>query len=149
MTPTEIQIRKLQEELDWLMQSEAIRSMAEKDEKGCHKYDIRGLDRCIKTLHARLKEAEKKAQEFQAEAVLYRRKIEAMMDDQDVKTYPVHDSPTPVIARSVSDVAIRLSPVSQPPLAPPLGELSTAPAPVTERASNLGPILTTEGGPIL
>ena len=132
MTPTEIQIRKLQEELDWLMQSEAIRSMAEKDEKGRHKYDIRGLDRCIKTLHARLKEAEKKAQEFQAEAVLYRRKIEAMMDDQDVKTYPVHDSPG-----------------SASTLAPPLGELSTAPAPVTERASNLGPILTPEGGPIL
>lgn len=135
MSQTELQIKKLQEELDWLMQSEAIRSMSQKDEHGNHKYDICGLDRCIKTLHARAKAAEKKAQEFQAQVVLYRRQIEALMDDQDVKTYPVHNSPAPVGADSS-------------PLPRLLVGEGLAP-PASLKSSNYGPILPPEGGPIL
>lgn len=135
MTTTELQIKKLQEELDWLMQSEAIRSMSEKDEHGNHKYDICGLDRCIKELHKRSLEAEKRAQAAQAEAVLYRRQIEALMDDRDVKTYPVHNSPAPVGA-DFSPLPMSL-----------VGEGIAPPASL--KSSNCGPILPPEGGPIL
>lgn len=90
MTEKDKEIQELRAELDWLMQSEAVRSMSKKDEKGNHKYDIRGLDRCIKELHRRALEAEKTAQTAQAEATLYRRRIEAMMTEQEEKAYPVY-----------------------------------------------------------
>ena len=90
MTEKDKEIQELRAELDWLMQSEAVRSMSQKDEKGNHKFDIRGLDRCIKELHRRALEAEKKAQTAQAEATLYRRRIEAMMTAREEKAYPVY-----------------------------------------------------------
>lgn len=90
MTEKDKEIQELRAELDWLMQSEAVRSMSQKDEKGNHKYDICGLDRCIKELHRRALEAEKKAQTARAEATLYRRRIEAMMTAQEEKAYPVY-----------------------------------------------------------
>lgn len=90
MTEKDKEIQELRAELDWLMQSEAVRSMSQKDAKGNHKYDIRGLDRCIKELHRRALEAEKAAQTAQAEATLYRRRIEAMMTAQEEKAYPVY-----------------------------------------------------------
>lgn len=90
MTEKDKEIQELRAELDWLMQSEAVRSMSQKDEKGNHKFDIRGLDRCIKELHRRALEAEKTAQTAQAEATLYRRRIEAMMTAQEEKAYHVY-----------------------------------------------------------
>ena len=44
MTKKDKEIQELRRELDWLMQSEAIRSIAEKDEFGNHKNNIKGLD---------------------------------------------------------------------------------------------------------
>lgn len=93
MTEKDKEIQELRAELDWLMQSEAVRSMAQKDEKGNHKYDIRGLDRCIKELHKRALEAEKKAQTAQAEATLYRRQVEALVDPpaETAKAWEYHE----------------------------------------------------------
>lgn len=87
MTKEEKEIQELRRELDWLMQSEAIRSIAEKDEFGNHKNNIKGLDTCIQTLHtrarkaeARLKEVETEAQLLRAENLNLRRKLEALAD---------------------------------------------------------------------
>lgn len=87
MTKKDKEIQELRRELDWLMQSEAIRSIAEKDEFGNHKNNIKGLDTCIQTLHARARKAEADRKESQAEAktlraenTLLRRQIEAIAD---------------------------------------------------------------------
>lgn len=87
MTKEEKEIQELRRELDWLMQSEAIRSISEKDEFGNHKNNIKGLDTCIQTLHARarkaeasLKAAQAEAQTLRAENVRLRRQIEALTD---------------------------------------------------------------------
>lgn len=87
MTKEEKETQELRRELDWLMQSEAVRSIAEKDEFGNHKNNIKGLDTCIQTLHARarkaearLKELENEAQLLRAENLSLRRQIEAMAD---------------------------------------------------------------------
>lgn len=87
MTSEQLELASLRRELAWLMQSEAIKSMSQKDENGKHKYNIKGLDDCIQTLHARarkaearLKEVEKEAQLLRAENLNLRRQIEAIAD---------------------------------------------------------------------
>lgn len=80
MTKEEKETQELRRELDWLMQSEAVRSIAEKDEFGNHKNNIKGLDTCIQTLHARARKAEARLKEVENEAQRLRRQIEAMAD---------------------------------------------------------------------
>lgn len=100
MTKEEKEIQELRRELDWLMQSEAIRSIAEKDEFGNHKNNIKGLDTCIQTLHTRarkaeasLKAAQAEAQTLRAENVRLRRQIEALADAAAVGTSIARPSP--------------------------------------------------------
>lgn len=87
MTSEQMELASLRREIAWLMQSEAVRSMSEKDENGSHKYNIKGLDNCIQTLHSRarkaetrLKEVETEAQLLRAENLNLRRQIEAIAD---------------------------------------------------------------------
>lgn len=91
MTSEQLELASLRRELAWLMQSEAIKSMSQKDENGKHKYNIKGLDDCIQTLHARarkaearLKEVETEAQLLRAENLNLRRQIEAIADPPPV-----------------------------------------------------------------
>lgn len=97
MTKEDKEIQELRRELDWLMQSEAIRSIAEKDEFGNHKNNIKGLDTCIQTLHARarkaeasLKAAEAEAQTLRAENMLLRRQIESLADPPACEYHEPH-----------------------------------------------------------
>ena len=87
MTSEQLELASLRREIAWLMQSDAVKSMSEKDENGKHKYNIKGLDDCIQTLHARarkaearLKEVETEAQLLRAENINLRRQIEALAD---------------------------------------------------------------------
>ena len=87
MTSEQLELASLRRELAWLMQSEAIKSMSAKDENGKHKYNIKGLDDCIQTLHKRALSAESKLSAantdlmaIRAENVRLRRQIEAIAD---------------------------------------------------------------------
>lgn len=87
MTSEQLDLASLRRELAWLMQSEAVRSMSQKDENGKHKYNIKGLDDCIQTLHKRALSAESKLSALnvdlmalRAENVRLRRQIEAIAD---------------------------------------------------------------------
>lgn len=87
MTSEQLELASLRRELNWLMQSEAIRSMSQKDENGKHKYNIKGLDDCIQTLHKRALSAEAKLSALnadlmalRAENMRLRRQIEAIAD---------------------------------------------------------------------
>lgn len=87
MTSEQLELASLRRELGWLMQSEAIKSMSQKDENGKHKYNIKGLDDCIQTLHKRALSAEAKLSAantelmaLRAENVRLRRQIEAIAD---------------------------------------------------------------------
>ena len=100
MTSEQLELASLRREIAWLMQSDAVKSMAEKDENGKHKYNIKGLDECIQTLHvrarkaeARLKEVETEAQLLRAENINLRRRIEALADPPAVGTSIAHPSP--------------------------------------------------------
>lgn len=87
MTSEQLELASLRRELAWLMQSEAIRSMSQKDENGKHKYNIKGLDNCIQTLHKRALSAESKLSAANTELIALRsenmrlrRQIEAIAD---------------------------------------------------------------------
>lgn len=87
MTSEQLELASLRRELAWLMQSEAIRSMSQKDENGKHKYNIKGLDDCIQTLHKRALSAESKLSAANTELIALRsenmrlrRQIEAIAD---------------------------------------------------------------------
>ena len=91
MTSEQLELASLRRELAWLMQSEAIKSMSAKDENGKHKYNIKGLDDCIQTLHKRALSAEAKLSAantdlmaLRAENVRLRRQIEAIADPPPV-----------------------------------------------------------------
>ena len=91
MTSEQLELASLRRELAWLMQSEAIKSMSAKDENGKHKYNIKGLDDCIQTLHKRALSAESKLSAantdlmaLRAENVRLRRQIEAIADPPPV-----------------------------------------------------------------
>lgn len=87
MTSEQLELASLRRELAWLMQSEAVRSMSQKDENGKHKYNINGLDDCIQTLHKRAISAESKLSAANTELIALRsenmrlrRQIEAIAD---------------------------------------------------------------------
>lgn len=91
MTSEQLELASLRRELAWLMQSEAVRSMSQKDENGKHKYNIKGLDDCIQTLHKRALSAESKLSALnadlmalRAENMRLRRQIEAIADPPPV-----------------------------------------------------------------
>ena len=91
MTSEQLELASLRRELAWLMQSEAVKSMSQKDENGKHKYNIKGLDDCIQTLHKRALSAEAKLSAantdlmaLRAENVRLRRQIEAIADPPPV-----------------------------------------------------------------
>lgn len=97
MTSEQLELASLRREVAWLMQSDAVKSMAEKDENGKHKYNIKGLDDCIQTLHARarkaearLKEVETEAQLLRAENINLRRRIEALADPPSCEYHEPH-----------------------------------------------------------
>ena len=72
MTSEQLELASLRRELAWLMQSEAVRSMSQKDENGKHKYNIKGLDDCIQTLHKRALSAEAKLSALNADLMALR-----------------------------------------------------------------------------
>ena len=87
MTSEQLELASLRREITWLMQSDAVKSMAEKDENGKHKYNIKGLDDCIQTLHKRAISAESKLSAANTELIALRsenmrlrRQIEAIAD---------------------------------------------------------------------
>lgn len=91
MTSEQLELASLRRELAWLMQSEAVRSMSQKDENGKHKYNIKGLDDCIQTLHKRALSAESKLSAANTELIALRsenmrlrRQIEAIADPPPV-----------------------------------------------------------------
>lgn len=109
MTSEQLELASLRREVAWLMQSDAVKSMAEKDENGKHKYNIKGLDECIQTLHvrarkaeARLKEVEKEAQLLREENINLRRRIEAIADPP-AKTSPVQGEVSAAVSRKADD----------------------------------------------
>ena len=69
---------RMQAERDYLMQSETVQYYLRKNDKGGFLNDITALDRGIKNLHTRCREAEREAQLAKSEAVYYRRKTEAL-----------------------------------------------------------------------
>ena len=69
---------RLQTERDYLTRSETVQYYLRKNDKGEFLNDITALDRGIRDLHTRCREAEKNAQTYMAEAVYYRRKAEAL-----------------------------------------------------------------------
>lgn len=69
---------RLQAERDHLMQSQTIQYYLRRNDKGEFLNDVLALDRGIRDLHTRCREAEKNAQTCMAEAVYYRRKAEAL-----------------------------------------------------------------------
>jgi predicted transcriptional regulator len=68
----------MEQDLDYLRQSETVQYYLRMDANGQRVNDIAALDRGIRDLHARCRKAEKEAQTYMAEAVLYRRKYEAL-----------------------------------------------------------------------
>lgn len=91
MTSEQLELASLRRELAWLMQSEAVKSMSQKDENGKHKYNIKGLDDCIQTLHKRALSAESKLSAANTELIALRsenmrlrRQIEAIADPPPV-----------------------------------------------------------------
>lgn len=71
-------VKCLEEESEYLKQSETVQYYLRVDENGQRLNDIAALDRGIRELHDRCRKAEKDAQTYMAEAVLYRRKYEAL-----------------------------------------------------------------------
>ncbi len=109
MTSEQLELASLRREIAWLMQSEAVKSMSQKDENGKHKYNIKGLDNCIQTLHnraskaeTRLKEVETEAQLLRAENLNLRRQIEAIADPP-AKTSPVQGEVSAAVSRKADD----------------------------------------------
>ena len=76
--PLRARITRMEQDLDYLRQSETVQYYLRMDAKGQRVNDIAALDRGIRDLHARCQKAEKDAQTYMAEAVLYRRKYEAL-----------------------------------------------------------------------
>lgn len=97
MTSEQLELASLRRELAWLMQSEAIKSMSQKDENGKHKYNIKGLDDCIQTLHKRALSAEAKLSAANTELIALRsenmrlrRQIEALADPPSCEYHEPH-----------------------------------------------------------
>lgn len=109
MTSEQLELASLRRELAWLMQSEAVKSMSQKDENGKHKYNIKGLDDCIQTLHKRALSAESKLSALnadlmalRAENMRLRRQIEAIADPP-AKTSPLQGEVSAAVSRNADD----------------------------------------------
>lgn len=109
MTSEQLELASLRRELAWLMQSEAVKSMSQKDENGKHKYNIKGLDDCIQTLHKRALSAESKLSAANTELIALRsenmrlrRQIEAIADPP-AKTSPVQGEVSAAVSRKADD----------------------------------------------
>lgn len=77
-----------------LTKSETIRYYLRKHAAGEYVSDIMALDRGIRDLHRRCKEAEKEAQLSKSEAVFYRRKYEALENvrrEEEENRFPLFD----------------------------------------------------------
>lgn len=78
MTEKDKEIQDLRRELEYMRRSETCLYYLQTDARGNFIHDIVTLDRGIKDLYRRCLEAEREAQLARAEAVLYRRKYEAL-----------------------------------------------------------------------
>ncbi len=76
--PLRARISRMEQDLEWLKRSETVQYYLRLDENGQRVNDIAALDRGIRELHTRCRKAEKDAQTHMAEAILYRRKYEAL-----------------------------------------------------------------------
>ena len=70
--------QQIRRDYERLIQSETVRYYLRRGVDGEYLSDIGALDRGIRELHARCLKAERTAQLAQSEAVLYRRKLEAL-----------------------------------------------------------------------
>lgn len=95
MTEQDREIQSLRRELDYLKQSETVCWYLQKNPRGTeYIHDIRALDRGLTELHNRVKNAERAAQRHMADAVLYRRRCEAMeieRKEEEENRFPLFD----------------------------------------------------------
>ncbi len=78
MTEKDKEIQEMRRELEYLRRSETVLYYLQTDSKENFIHDIHALDRGIRDLYRRCREAEKQAQLNMAEAVRYRRMVEAL-----------------------------------------------------------------------
>lgn len=78
LLPLRARITRMEQDLEYLKRSETVQYYLRMDANGQRVNDIAALDRGIRELHARCRKAEKDAKTYMAEAVLYRRKYEAL-----------------------------------------------------------------------
>lgn len=94
MTEKDKEIQDLRRELEYLRRSETVLYYLQTDAKDHFIHDIHALDRGIRDLHKRCREAERKAQIYMAEAVEYRRKFEALemeRKEEEENRFPLFD----------------------------------------------------------
>ena len=94
MTEKDKEIQEMRRELEHLRGSETVLFYLQTDARGFFIHDVAALDRGIKNLHRRCREAEKAAQLAQAEAILYRRKYEALeleRKEEEENRFPLFD----------------------------------------------------------
>lgn len=93
MTEQDREIQSLRRDMEYLMRSETVRYYLEKDTRGTSfLHDISTLDRGIRDLHTRARNAERAAQRHMSDAVLYRRKYEALeleRKEEEENRFPV------------------------------------------------------------
>lgn len=92
LLPLRARITRMEQDLEYLKQSETVQYYLRMDANGQRVNDIAALDRGIRELHARCRKAEKDAQTYMAEAVLYRRKYEALeleRKEEEENRFPV------------------------------------------------------------
>lgn len=88
-------VKRLEEENNYLRQSETVLYYLRKGLDGQYENDVTALDRGIQNLHTRCREAEKDAQASKAEAVYYRRKYEALemeRKEEEENRFPLFQS---------------------------------------------------------
>ena len=86
--PLRARITRMEQDLEYLKRSETVQYYLRTDANGQRVNDIAALDRGIRDLHNRCRKAEKDAQTYMAEAMLYRRKYEALeMERKEAEEY--------------------------------------------------------------
>lgn len=94
MTEKDKEIQDLRRELEYLRRSETVLYYLQTDARGNFIHDIHALDRGIRDLYKRCREAERKAQIYMAESVEYRRKCEALemeRKEEEDNRFPLFD----------------------------------------------------------
>ena len=94
MTEKDKEIQDLRRELEYLRRSETCLYYLQTNARGDFIHDINALDRGVKDLHNRCQKAENAAQLAQAEAILYRRKYEALeleRKEEEENRFPLFD----------------------------------------------------------